>query len=149
MSYEVALPAASPRGRRTKLTPQRIEQIKELIASGVTCEDIAATVGVTVGTLKVSCSRLGISLRRPRPTNGNGWARSKVFTRMTTSCGAKFTVIVRYHGEERATELPLTASMIGRLALEAVSRGLTISDLASELVATVAKRGLVQQMLDE
>ena len=52
MSYEAALPATSLRGRRTKLTPERIEQIKELIASGVSCEDIAATVGVTVGTLK-------------------------------------------------------------------------------------------------
>jgi hypothetical protein len=148
MSYEAALPATSLRGRRTKLTPERIEQIKELIASGVSCEDIAATVGVTVGTLKVSCSRLGISLRRPRPTTGSAWP-SKVCTRMTTSSHAKFTNIVRYHGEERATDLPLTTAMIGRLASEAASRGLTISELAGELVAALAKQGLVQRVLDE
>jgi hypothetical protein len=39
--------------------------------------------------------------------------------------------------------------MIGLLALEAAARGLTISELARELVATVGKRGLVQQVLDE
>jgi transposase len=85
MSYEAALPATSFRGRRTKLTPERIEQIKELIKSGVSCEEIASLVGVTTGTLKVSCSRLGISLRRPRPKNGNCWPLSKasVFTRMS------------------------------------------------------------------
>jgi hypothetical protein len=151
MSYEAASPATSFRGRRTKLTPERIEQIKELIKSGVSCEEIASLVGVTTGTLKVSCSRLGISLRRPRPTNGNRWPPSKaaVFTRMSTSCGAKFAVIVHYHDEERATELPLTSTMIRRLALEAASRGLTISEVAGELVANVATRGLVHRVLDE
>jgi hypothetical protein len=68
---------------------------------------------------------------------------------MTTPCGAKFTIIVRYHDEERATELPLTAAMIGRLALEAATRGLTISELAGELVFAVAKQGLVQRVLKE
>jgi hypothetical protein len=151
MSYEAALPATSFRGRRTKLTPERIEQIKELIKSGVSCEEIASLVGVTTGTLKVSCSRLGISLRRPRPKNGNCWPLSKaaVFTRMSTFCGAKFAVIVHYHGEERATELPLTTAMIRRLAFEAASRGLTISELAGGLVANVATRGLVHRVLDE
>src|SRR5262245_9504800 len=91
MRYAAVVRAASIRGRRTKLRPERIEQIKELIQKGVSCEDIAALVGVTVGTLKVSCSRLGISLRRPRPTNGKGWALGKAtaLTKMNTSCSAK------------------------------------------------------------
>jgi hypothetical protein len=149
MSYEPALPAGSSRGRRTKLTPERIEQIKELIQRGVSCEEIAAFAGVTVGTLKVSCSRLGITLRRPRPANGNGCSPSKACTHMTASSPAKFMVIVRCHGEERATDLPLTTAMIGRLASDASSRGLTISELAGELVAAVAKQNLAQRMLDE
>jgi hypothetical protein len=61
----------SSRLRTTKFTPERIQQIKDLIARGVSCEEIAAIVGVTVGTLKVTCSRLGISLRRPKVGNGN------------------------------------------------------------------------------
>jgi hypothetical protein len=68
---------------------------------------------------------------------------------MTMPCGARFTVIVRYHDEERATELPLTAAMIGQLALEAATSGQTISVLAAELVLAVAKQRLVQRVLEE
>ena len=68
---------------------------------------------------------------------------------MTTCCGARFTVIVRYNGEERATDLPLTTEMIRLLALEASARGLTISELVGELIATAAERGLFQQVLDQ
>jgi hypothetical protein len=149
MSYEAALPAARVRGRPSKFTPERVQQIQELVKSGLSCDEIAAFIGVTSGTLKVSCSRLGISLRRPRPTNGNRWPPRAILRSMTTPCGAKFTIIVRYHDEERATELPLTAVMIGRLALEAATRGLTISELAGELVFAVAKQGLVQRVLKE
>jgi hypothetical protein len=151
MTYQSALPAAGVRGRQKKLTPERIQQTKLLVQSGVSCEDIATSVGVTVGTLKVSCSKLGISLRRPRPTSRNGWPPSKaaMATKMVSLSAAKFTVVVRCHGEGRATDLPLTAAMIGRLALEASSRGLSITELAGELVAAVAKRGLVQRVLEE
>jgi hypothetical protein len=39
--------------------------------------------------------------------------------------------------------------MIGRLALEAASRDLTISELAGDLIVAVAKQGLVQRVLKE
>ena len=151
MSYEAALPTTNVRGRQRKLTPERIQQIKDFVQSGVSSEDIAAAVGVTVGTLKVSCSRLGISLRRPRTANGNARLPSRMVPsrNMDRSCAAKFTVLVRYHGQERASELPLTSSMIARLSLEANSRGLTISELIGELVAALAKEGLVQRALEE
>ena len=69
---ETKSPMAQPKiakvlGRRpTKFTPERIEQIKNLVASGKTRDEIAASVGVTIGSLQVTCSKLGISLRRPR-----------------------------------------------------------------------------------
>jgi hypothetical protein len=56
--------------RPSKFTPERVQQIKDLVARGVSCEEIATLVGVTVGTLKVTCSRLGISLRKPRSRTG-------------------------------------------------------------------------------
>jgi hypothetical protein len=52
------------RGRPTKFTPERIQQIKNLVERGKSREDIAELVGVTVGSLAVTCSKLGISLRR-------------------------------------------------------------------------------------
>ena len=149
MGYEAALRAEPFRGRRSKFTPERIQQIRELVKSGISCEEIAAFIGVTSGALKVSCSRLGVSLRRPRAIEGNGslLCRTAMSTKMAAGA-TKFAVIVRYHGEEHATELQLTASMIGRLALEASSRGLTMSELAGMLVMAVTKQGLVHRVLE-
>ena len=53
------------RGRRTtKFTPANIQKIKDWVAQGMRREDIAKSLDVTVGSLQVTCSRLGISLRR-------------------------------------------------------------------------------------
>ena len=52
--------------RKVKFTPERIEQIKNLVERGKRREEIAELIGVTVGSLQVTCSRLGISLRQPR-----------------------------------------------------------------------------------
>jgi hypothetical protein len=54
-----------PRGRQTKFTPERVQQIKNLVERGRSLEEIAEFVGTTVGSLRVTCSRLGVSLRRP------------------------------------------------------------------------------------
>jgi hypothetical protein len=59
-----------PRGRRIKFTPERIQQIRNLVERGKSREEIAELIEVTVGSLQVTCSRLGISLRRPRLDNG-------------------------------------------------------------------------------
>ncbi len=61
---ELATPALT-RGRQVKFTPERIQQIKNLVERGTCREEIAELIGVTVGSLQVTCSRLGISLRRP------------------------------------------------------------------------------------
>ena len=57
-------------GRRIKFTPERIQQIRNLVERGKSREEIAEIIEVTVGSLQVTCSRLGISLRRPRLDNG-------------------------------------------------------------------------------
>jgi hypothetical protein len=54
------------KGRPTKFTPERIEQIRHLVALGKSRDEIAGLLGVTLGSLQVTCSKLGISLRRPR-----------------------------------------------------------------------------------
>ena len=62
----------SAKGRRVKFTPQAIENIKEFVAQGISRDEIANRLGVTVGSLQVTCSRLGISLRRIILPNGSG-----------------------------------------------------------------------------
>ena len=52
-------------GKQIKFTPERIQQIKNLIERGKSREEIAELIGVTVSSLQGTCSRLGISLRQP------------------------------------------------------------------------------------
>src|SRR6516162_9936074 len=58
-------PLTATNGRPIKFTPERLQQIKNLVERGMSREQIAETIGSTVGSLQVTCSRLGISLRRP------------------------------------------------------------------------------------
>jgi hypothetical protein len=75
------------RGRPTKFTPERLQQIRNLVERGESREGIAEILDVTVGSLQVTCSRLGISLRRPKVDNGvrllrqhNSISRKKTIT---------------------------------------------------------------------
>jgi hypothetical protein len=63
------------RGRQKKFTPERIQQIKNLVEQGTSREKIAELIGVTVGSLQVTCSRLGISLRQPKADSRAGLLR--------------------------------------------------------------------------
>src|SRR5262245_27918020 len=63
------------RGRQIKFTPERIQQIKNLVERGKSRDEIAELIGVTVGSLQVTCSRLGVSLRRPTVIIGDGSLR--------------------------------------------------------------------------
>ena len=67
----MTMPNASlfAKGRRVKFTPQAIENIKEFVAQGISRDEIANRLGVIVGTLQVTCSRLGIW--RPSSTDND------------------------------------------------------------------------------
>jgi hypothetical protein len=105
-------------------------------------------VGVTVGTLKVTCSRLGISLRKPRSRTGLLPLRAATRVPPSTKT-ATFSVCVRYNGKEQSSDLPLTPAMVGQLALEASSRDQKISDLAKDLLRAVTEKGLIDEVLKE
>src|SRR4051794_32599863 len=106
MLYQEAAPSRTSAGRPSKFTSERIQQIRDLIAQGETCEVIAAQIGVTVGTLKVTCSRLGVSLRRPRvklvpPSTATATAKR------AEAAAATFTIRMQYNGRAQDTDLPL------------------------------------------
>jgi hypothetical protein len=165
------------RGRLTKFTPERIEQIKNLVERGKSREEIAELLDVTVGSLQVTCSRLGISLRRvtlksrPPARYGNqrgfrGGVSSQPITEQGSQLAgqattqprtlaeavdaveANFSIRIQYKGEERTTELPFTKSMIARLALEAELRDIRICELVSELLMKTMKNDRLQGLLD-
>jgi hypothetical protein len=60
---------------------------------------------------------------------------------------ASFAIRMRYKGEERTTELPLTHDMIGQLAFEAELRNMRIGELIGELMVAMLKKDLFQTVL--
>src|SRR5262249_33061644 len=134
-----------------KFTPERLEQIRNLVERGMSREQIAETIGVTVGSLQVTCSRHGISLKRPKLNNGvahaprshsdtpaqNGVAQQAARSRNDTPAQnrrAQLALRLRYRGIDRIVELPLSEGVFGRLAIEAHFRNLSISDLTAKLI---------------
>jgi hypothetical protein len=102
-----------------------------------------------MGTLKVTCSRLGISSRRRarvrllRP-------RTAAATQKTAgAAAATFTISMKYKGQEQDTALPLTPEMVSQLALEASSRDQKLGELAKDLLEAVTHKGLFQEVLGE
>ena len=59
-------------GRPINFTPERVQQIRNLVEQGKSREEIAELIGVTIRSLQVTCSRLEISIRRPVPPAAEG-----------------------------------------------------------------------------
>jgi hypothetical protein len=138
----------SARGRRVKFTPQVIEQIKGFVAQGISREEIANRLGVTVGSLQVTCSRLGISLRRIVLSNGSRHTadvRGKPAARATSF--ANFAITMRHKGQEKVTDLPLPSTAIEELALEAISRDLNIAELIGQVLVAAISKNMIQEII--
>ena len=118
-------------GRLIKSTPERFEQIRNLVERGMSREQIAETIGVTVGSLQVTCSKHGISLRRPKLNNGVGHGPRSRNDTPAQDRRAELALRLRYRGIDRTVELPL---LLGRLVIEAHFRNLSISDLTAKLI---------------
>jgi hypothetical protein len=178
------------RGRRIKFTPERLQQIRNLVERGKSREEIAELIGVTVGSLQVTCSRLGISLRRVVFDNGMGLlrrgglhSRTSTFTpsrgggvplppideqpQQNSQLGPAeqaeattpheerartdetgLALRIKYRGDERTSELPLTQDMIRQLAFEAQFRNMSIGELVGELLTAIVKRDDLFQQLE-
>jgi hypothetical protein len=138
---------AATTGRTIKFTPERIEQIRNLVERGKTREEIAEIVGSTVGSLQVTCSRLGISLRisRPKPP-----MRPKTEARMEpngivvamppqpkprSENGATISLIMRARdGRVRETPLSLDSDAVVKLMLEAHIRGMSLPEFVGSVI---------------
>ena len=157
------------RGRRIKFTPQVIEQIKESVAAGISRDDIANRIGVTVGSLQVTCSRLGISLRRiilsnsshhtldvrgrTIPARGSAGIahvrQQKEVSQPAARAGpsAKFAITMRQRGKEQTSDIELPSRAIEALALEAMSRDLDIAELIGQVLVAAISKDMIQKIL--
>ena len=173
MDEAMTMTNASPSvGRRVKFSPQAIEKIKELVAQGASRKEIASLLGVTVGSLQVTCSRLGISLRRkilhsgrsphlrdPKgraiPFQGSvgvAYAREQKTEEVpqkvvSTAGSAKIAIMMRHRGKEVSIDVPFTSRDIGELALIATLRDLSIAELVGQVLAGAIEKDMIKKIL--
>ena len=130
--------------RRSKFTPERLEQIRDLVAVGKSREDIAGLMGVTVGTLQVTCSKRGISLRRPPGSNLPAHEAAPRPNDIEPQQGdaANLALTMRLRGRQRTVPLRLSKELITALALESQLREMSLGQLVGEIVAGAVAAGL-------
>jgi hypothetical protein len=130
-----------------KFTPLIVPQIVSWLNEGWTPSEIAEKIGCTVGTLRVRCSQLGISLRHRTnnpPSGARGGAATNALGKLTnrTRVGE-----VRLEGQELLVLVPELA--VDHLRACAATKGLSESDLAAILLEKIAQDDLYDAVLDE
>ena len=149
--------AASQVGRRaTKFCPANVQKIKDWVAEGISREEIAKSLGVTLGSLQVTCSRLGISLRRQDLLSSKGPGRPRTVSSPSAPSivgqmqagRPRLYIALECNGRRQTTELPLTTA-IGQLKLEAEMRKLSMGQLLADVATMAIKKGMIEAILHE
>jgi hypothetical protein len=141
-------------GRPVKFTPERIEQIRNLHERGRTPEEIADIIGVTVGSLRVTCSRHGISLRRLVPIlrhtrmkpelkaiDGNGDTGAEpTSVPEPNQLNIEVSLVVTFGDRRRIVPIPLGSDAIVRLLLHAEFTDVSVGDLVARIIVDSLKK---------
>jgi hypothetical protein len=141
------------KGKQRKFTPDNVAKIKSWVAQGVSRDEIANRLEVTVGSLQVTCSRLGVSLRKSSLANGNGTIpphsviQRSIERAAEGTAQAKFTLLLKSQNRQKSIDLPLRQGLIEQLVLEAAVRGQSVVDLIGKILSQVLQKGLVEELL--
>lgn len=147
--------------RPTILTQAALARVATLVEQGRSAAEIADEMGCTLGTLRVRCSQLGISLRRRPACHGEKIVAAMDFV----ACGqpqavrkaddrgypvARARPVVGESAIDGRTELRVMLPQITteQLRQRGALRGVSGSTLAAELLVTIARDGLYDAVLD-
>lgn len=128
---------------RTKFTPTTIIQIQRWLGEGLSADGIAERIGCTVGTLRVRCSQLGISLRcrkqscDPAKNDANGTRRVRPSTKHVRSYPRAQLI------------LSVSRGTLDQLRTYASSKGVSGSRVAALLLEKIAEDDLYEAVLDD
>ena len=117
---------------RRKFAADARSQIRRLIDQGLTPSEIAKTIGCTLGTLRVQCSKLGISLRNQ--------SRDRTAQRIADSH--------KTHQHRKPVTVSLPANAMDAMKRRASADGLSVSELAALLLQVIAEEDLYSAVLD-
>lgn len=126
-----------------KLTPEVIPQIKTWVSQGLNVHDIAQKIGCTVGTLRVRCSQLGISLRLPKTDRRPPGAKTVSWRTLGSYAGRD------PNDRDEPLLLLVQEITLRRLRRRAAIKGLSHSILAASLLEKIAQDDLYDAVLDD
>ena len=133
-------------GRASKFTPQIIQKIKEMVAQGLSREQIAQRLDVTVGSLQVTCSRLGVSLRRSRMRVPSYERLKPELKRSRAGLGVEIVITIQHGDLLRTLDVPLSNKTVGELALLASLQQVELVELIAQLLSEAVDKGLVEKI---
>jgi hypothetical protein len=123
-------------GKRRVFTPAIVAQIPIWRDKGLRAEEIAERIGCSLNTLRVRCSKLGISLRPVGRVEAQQSPKERLFRQ-------------HINGGRTGFILSLSQNAIARLRKQAALLGTSGSGLASKLIEAVAQDDLYEAVLDE
>jgi hypothetical protein len=124
-------------------TPNAIVEIQRWLGEGLSADEIAERIGCTVGTLRVRCSQLGISLRRakqscgPAQRDAHGTRRVRASARQAGSAPRGLLI------------LSVRRGTLDQLHTHASSKGISGSRFAATLLEKIAEDDLYAAVLDD
>src|SRR5262245_10615041 len=122
---------------------ERIEQqIRTLVQLGKSDDEIAAFLGVTVGSSPITCSQPGPDLQEAQEKNSAPLRTDEIGR--TESGSPNLLLAIECNGFEQATPLRLLNGAIVELLIEAEVRGSNLGQLRVLIVTTAMARGLSQ-----
>jgi hypothetical protein len=145
-------------------TPTALAQVKSLVNQGASAAAIADEIGCTLGTLRVKCSQLGISLRRRMLGRRETTRTTKALVYRhpgspVQSSGPpellsvplelpRFDALI---STEPLVELNIWISQVAaeQLRQQATLSGVSAEVLAAELLVTITHDNLYQAILDQ
>ena len=110
------------RSKRARFSPLVFSQISDFVAQGMSAAEIAERIGCKLGSLRVRCSQMGISLRR-----SNTPGQSQLPKRLKIS---------------------LPESIALNLEEQALKKGLSQADLVLALLNAIARDDLYDAVID-
>jgi len=122
--------------RKKLFTDGVLAQIPHWISEGLGPAELAARIGCTVGSLRVACSRYGLSLRRP-----TGSHRPRNHDRQYNQAPSR--------PDPAEFVLTLPEDMRDRLRARAASLGISELELLTFLIETIDRDDLYSAILDD